>query len=114
MGCAYVVQSYLNSRKQRIKIDGHLSDAFHLPYGVPGGSVLDPLIFTQYATPLGSVMSKYNVTHNLHQNDTQIYLELDSKNFDSSTTEVANCLEAVKAWMGINKNKLNPMRQNSY
>ena len=31
------VQSYLNSRKQRIKIDGHLSDAFQLPYrGSPG------------------------------------------------------------------------------
>ena len=29
------VQSYLNSFKQQIKIDGHLSDAFQLPYGVP-------------------------------------------------------------------------------
>ena len=29
------VQSYLNSRKQRIKIDEHLSDAFQLCYGVP-------------------------------------------------------------------------------
>ena len=29
------VQSYLNSRKQRIKMDEHLSDAFQLPYGVP-------------------------------------------------------------------------------
>ena len=39
------VQLYLNSRKQRIKIDGHLSDAFQLPYGVPQGSVLGPLLF---------------------------------------------------------------------
>ena len=34
------VQSYLNSRKQWIKIDGHLSDAFQLPYGVLQGYVL--------------------------------------------------------------------------
>ena len=40
------VQSYFNSRKQRIKLDGHLSDAFQLPYGVPQGSVLGPLLFT--------------------------------------------------------------------
>ena len=40
------VQSYLNSRKQQIKIDGHLSDAFQLPYGVPQGSVLGPHLFT--------------------------------------------------------------------
>ena len=40
------VQSYLNSRKQWIKIDEHLSDAFQLPYGIPQGSVLGPLLFT--------------------------------------------------------------------
>ena len=102
------VQSYLNSRKQRIKIDGHLSHAFQLPYGVPQGSVLGPLLFTLYTTPLSSVISKFNVTHHLYADDTQICLELDSRNFDSSITELTNCLEAVQAWMGINKLKLNP------
>ena len=102
------VQSYLNSRKQRIKIDGHLSDAFQLPYGVPQGSVLRPLLFTLYTTPLSSVISQFNVTHHLYADDTQIYLELDSRNFDSSITELTNCLEAVQTWMGNNKLKLNP------
>ena len=57
------VQSYLNSRKQRIKIDGHLSDAFQLPYRVPQGSVLGLLLFTLCTTPLSSVISKFNVMH---------------------------------------------------
>ena len=105
------VQSYLNSRKQRIKIDGHLSDAFQLPYGVPQGSVLGPLLFTLYTTPLSSVISKFNVTHHLYADDTQIYLELDSRNFDSSITELTNCLEAVQAWMGNNKLKLDLAHQ---
>ena len=102
------VQSYLNSRKQQIKIDGHLSDAFQLPDGVPKGSVLGHSFFTLYATPLSSVISKFNVTHHLYADDTQIYLELDSRDFDSSITELINCLEAVQAWMGIDKLKLNP------
>ena len=102
------VQSYLISRKQRIRIDGHLSDAFQLPYGVAQGSVLGPQLFTLYTTPLSSVISKFNVTHHLYADDTQIYLELDSKNFDSSITELINCLETVQAWMGNNKLKLNP------
>ena len=102
------VQSYLNSRKQLIKIDGHLSDAFQLPYGVPQGSVLGPLLFTLYTTPLSLVISKFNVTHYLYADTTQIYLELDSRNFDSSTTELANCLEVVQAWMRNNKLKLKP------
>ena len=69
---------------------------------------MGPLIFTLYTTPLSSVISKFNVTHHLYADDTQVYLELDSRNFDCNTTELANCLEAVQAWMGNNKLKLNP------
>ena len=91
------VQSYLISRKQQVKIDGHLSDAFQLCYWVPQRSVMGPLLFTLCTTPLSSVISKFNVTHHLYPDDTQIYLELDSRNFYSSITELTNCLEAVQA-----------------
>ena len=101
------VHSYLNSQKQRMKIDGHLSEAFQLLYRVPQGSVLWPLLFTLYTTPPSSVISKFNV-HQLYADDTQIYLELDSRNFDSSITELTHCLKAVQAWLGNNKLKLNP------
>ena len=97
----------LNSRKQRIKIDGHLSDAFQLPYGGSSGLSPEPTLFTLHMTPLSSIISKFNVTLHLYADNTQIYLELDSSNFDSSTTELADCLEAIQAWMGINKLKLN-------
>ena len=42
LGC---VESYLVSRKQKIKTDRYLSDAFSLPNGVPQGSVTGPQIF---------------------------------------------------------------------
>ena len=79
------VQSYLNPRKQQIKIDGHLLDAFQLPYGDSQSSVLGALLFNLYT--LASVISKFNVIHYLHADDVQMYMELDSRNFDSSTTE---------------------------
>ena len=98
------VQSYLISMKQQIKIDVHLSDAFQLPYRVPQGSVLGPLLFTLYTTPLSSIISKFNVTHHLYADDKEIYLELDSRNFDSSITELTNCLESRLGWDIINLN----------
>ena len=47
------------------------------------------------------------MTHLLYADDTQIFLELYSRNFNSSITELTNCLEAVQAWMRNNKLKLN-------
>ena len=81
---------------------------FNSLMGFPRAQFWGPLLFTLYTTTLNAVISKFNVTHHLYADDTQIYMELDSRNFDSSITELTNCLEAVQAWMGNNKLKLNP------
>ena len=77
------IKSYLSNRKQKIKIGDSLFEAVILPFGVPQGSVLGPLLFTLYTSPLSQVISKFNVTHHLYADDTQIYLAVDSRNFDS-------------------------------
>ena len=54
------VHSYLNSRKQRIKIDGHLSDAFNSLMGFPRAQSWGHF-FLPYIQPL-SVQSYLNST----------------------------------------------------
>ena len=49
-----------------------------------------------------------NVTHHLYADDTQIYLALDHRNFDSSFAELTECLTCIQNWMAGVKLKLNP------
>ena len=42
-------KSYLSRHSMRVFVDGGLSDSIHLPFGVPQGSCLGPLLFTMYA-----------------------------------------------------------------
>ena len=102
------IKSYFSNRKQKIKIGDSFSESVILPFGVPQGSVLGPLLFTLYTSPLSQIISKFKVTHHLYADDTQIYLAVDSRNFDSSMEELTECLKSVQEWMDVVRLKLNP------
>ena len=65
-------------------------------------------LFTLPPPPLSHIISSFNVTHHLYTNDTQIYLALDSRNFDSSIAELTECLACIQKWMDGVRLKLNP------
>ena len=101
--------SYISQRKQAVKIHGTLSESKNLDFGVPQGSVLGPLLFTLYTSPLSKLISTYkNIKHQLLADDTQVYIKLTPENASSETGELQNCLSHIKTWMTNNKLKLNP------
>ena len=55
--------SYLSSRSQAVSINDSISAFSSLSCGVPQGSVLGPLLFTLYTTPLCSVISKNSLKY---------------------------------------------------
>ena len=67
------VRAYLTGRSQLLKVNGVLSTPQLLLCGVPQGSVLGPLLFTMYTTPLSSIITAFGLKHHLYADDTQLY-----------------------------------------
>ena len=66
--------SHLIDRRQAIKIGNCFSDMLPTSSGVLQRSVLGPLFFTMYITPLNSAIQRHNLDHHLYAIDTQIYI----------------------------------------
>ena len=102
-------KSYLSDHVQCIKIGSILSDAKKLLYGVPQGSVLGPILFSLYTTPLSKVIQNHpGISFQFYTDDTQLYVHLTHKNVASALDKLSHCLEDVKRWLSTNKLKLNP------
>lgn len=100
--------SYLADRSQQIKLDDVLSPSVTLPFGVPQGSVLGPILFTLYTTPLSTVIQDQAISHHLYADDSQLYISFSSGDSTRSLNSLKHCLDSVLKWMLLNKLKLNP------
>ena len=66
-------ESYLQDRKQFVMIDGVRSIFKDLHFGVPQGSVLGPILYSLYISPLGDILRHHGLEFHLYADDTQVY-----------------------------------------
>jgi hypothetical protein len=103
-------KSYLYNRTQSVLCNGVHSESAKMNFGVPQGSVLGPLLFTLYTTPLGSLLSDSPVNYHLYADDTQLFIAFDDKSSSSSLENLSSCLQKIQSWMYNNKLALNPSK----
>ena len=88
-------QSYLTGRTQTVHINKCTSEPHELKYGVPQGSVLGPILFTIYTTPLGKLIRRHGLTFHLYADDTQLYLAFkpsEPSSIDNNISRLEKCV----------------------
>ena len=68
------LSSYLHGRSQRVIIGDTISSPRYLEFGVPEGSILEPLLFTLYIAPLQDVIQAYSLNCMFYADDSQVYI----------------------------------------
>ena len=104
-----LLSSFLSDRFQTVITPTSKSNPVLLEYGVPQGSVLGPLLYSLYTTPLHSIISKYpGLRCHFYTDDTQIYLSFSPELASSAFTSIETCIKDIFTWMIGNKLSVNP------
>lgn len=95
---------YLANRKQKVKINGTLSDFKIITTGVPQGTVLGPTLFLLYINSISDMIGPDNDVFS-YADDTALLFQ--GKSWEEVYTSAETGLKKMKSWLNANRLSLN-------
>jgi Reverse transcriptase (RNA-dependent DNA polymerase) len=102
------ITSYLTKRSQFVKIGNSSSNLRSSISGVPQGSVLGPLLFTIYVSPIASLISQQGVNQHQYADDTQLFISISQSSASADIQILKSALVVLSQWFSHNCLALNP------
>ena len=103
-----IIEQFLTSRRQRVKIDGSFSEYVNVVSGVPQGSVLGPLLFVIYTADLFDVVENRLVNY---ADDSTLFSICNRPSDREYVAQSINRdLEQISLWCDRWMMKLNPSK----
>ncbi len=94
-------QSYLKERTQTLSVGSSRYSQYEtLKYCVPQGSVLRPILFSIYNSPIGEIIEKHNICYHLYADDGQLYVAFSPKDSlpqEEVKEKMMKCAKDVKS-----------------
>ena len=100
-------KSYLSDRSQTVTINGTSSTSSALMYGVPQGSVLGPILFNIYITPLANLIRSHEIPFHIYADDSQKYAIFELKDYYLTVSKMELLANDIRNWFRVNKLKGN-------
>jgi len=90
-----------------VKLGQHRSSETTLEVGEPQGSVLGPLLFAVYCSPVADIIASHGVRCHQYADDTQLHLAMRVDNTAAGLSILPACTTALKTSADIRKRIFN-------
>jgi len=94
--------SYLSNRTQYVRLPTTRSAASVVLYGVPQGSVPEPILFLLYTADLLQLIRRHHLHPHVYADDTQNYGSCHPSEAGMLQQQLSTCVDEVAHWMMSN------------
>jgi len=102
------IESYLHGRQNWVKVGPAQSPPVPCDCGVPQGSVLGPLLFTAFISPIARVADRHNISQRQYADDTQVFMKFTNASVAAQVDNMQACLAELCQWFLSNGLAINP------